>query len=430
MALKQQECHLPHGTSARPGNQRQNGLPPLVFSESRLAHRFSIPPAPLGRCAKIASLDKLRLSWCRFVFIPPVPRGRGTAGEGPPDDPKAAGIPRKLGTRVAGRPRLNGGTSCSFHRQDHLIFNALMKTGYLIDMDGVIYRENHLIPGAGEFVEALMTAGAPFLFLTNNSAPTPEDLSVRLRHLGLPGIPARHFYTSALNTADFLSETHPGCTVFVLGEGGLLTALHERQIANDSIHPSYVVVGEGSSTTERLAKAHECLERGARLLATNPDNWCPVSHDRTRPGAGATAAFLEASSGRRAYYLGKPNGYMFHRACHKLSELALTKPDSVVMIGDTMETDIRGAVESGLLSFLVLSGSTQMEHLSDHVYQPTRVLQSVADLVEEVRTGKASDRMNSPAFTNEDHRGSRSGVRHQTDVFAFHKPRPRPAMTK
>src|SRR5712692_7031828 len=135
-----------------------------------------------------------------------------------------------------------------------------MKVGHLIDMDGVIYRENQLIPGAGEFVEALVATGTPFLFLTNNSAPTPEDLIVRLSHLGISGLAARHFYTSALNTADFLSETDPGCTVFVIGEGGLLAALHERKIANDAIRPHYVVVGEGAPTTERLAKAHECLE--------------------------------------------------------------------------------------------------------------------------------------------------------------------------
>jgi NagD protein len=285
-----------------------------------------------------------------------------------------------------------------------------MKTGYLIDMDGVLYRENQLLPGVVEFVEALIASGSPFIFLTNNSAPTPEDLSVRLGHLGIPGLSPRHFYTSALNTADFLSETHPACTVFIIGEGGLLNALHERKIANDGIAPSYVVVGEGAASLEKLAKAHTCIEHGARLLATNPDNWCPISQDDTRPGAGATAAFLEASTGRRAYYLGKPNGYMFHRARRKLADLAAgALPEQTVVIGDTMETDIRGAIESGLQAYLVLTGSTSIEQLSEYVYQPTRVLRSVADLTDELKSGNPSTRMDSPAYAQTPASGRRSG---------------------
>jgi NagD protein len=306
-----------------------------------------------------------------------------------------------------------------------------MKTGYLIDMDGVVYRENQLIPGVKDFFAVLTDSGAPFVFLTNNSSPTPEDLSVRLGHLGLPGFSPNHFYTSALNTADFLNETHPACTVFVIGEGGLLTALHERKIANDSLHPSYVVVGEGAVSMEKLAKAHSCIERGARLLATNPDNWCPVSGDGTRPGAGATSAFLEASTGRRAYYLGKPNGYMFHRARRLLADIAGgAMPDQIVVIGDTMETDIRGALEAGLQAYLVLSGSTTIEHLADYVYQPTRVLGSVADLIEELESGKPSSRLDSPVYSHALSTNNRFGRRHQTDLEHPGKLRPRPPMTR
>ena len=297
--------------------------------------------------------------------------------------------------------------------------------GFILDMDGVIYREDHLIEGAKELIEAFQETGTPFLFLTNNSAPTPEDLVVKMGHLGIEGLGPRHFYTSAMNTAEFLCSSHPNCTAYSVGEGGLLSAFKEAKIANDAIKPSYVVIGEGTPTMEKLNKAHSLIENGALLIATNPDNWCPVSSTATRPGAGATVAYLEASTGQRAYFLGKPNPYMFARAATKLgSNIPL---GNIVMIGDTLETDIRGAIEVGMQSYLVLTGSTSLQDLPNHVYQPTRIMESVAELVEEIHSGIPSSRIQGITLASRlpetNHRN-----RHQTDEMRATKPRP--AMTR
>jgi NagD protein len=299
------------------------------------------------------------------------------------------------------------------------------KKGLLIDMDGVVYRENHLLPGAAEFVAYLLETATPFVFVTNNSAPTPDDLVVKLRHLGIGGLSARHFYTAAMNTADFLAETHPRCTAFVMGEAGLNLALQKARIPNDSINPSYVIVGEGAPAADKLTKAHELIEKGARLVATNPDYWCPVKSNVTRPGAGALAAYLEASTGRRAYYLGKPNPYMFFRARKMLHR----HTHEVMMIGDTMETDIRGAIEIGMQACLVLTGSTKLEDLMDYVYQPTCVMSGVNELLQELKGGKTTDRLSSPTFASTSGaapKGERIRYVNPVDL----RPRPRPAMTK
>ena len=303
-----------------------------------------------------------------------------------------------------------------------------MKDAYLLDMDGVIYREDQLIPGALELIDLFREHGIPFLFLTNNSMPTPEDLVVKLRHLGMDGLSARHFYTSAMNTADFLRETYPESTAFVLGEGGLLAALKEAGIASDSIDPDFVIIGEGYPSLEKLNKAHGFLERGARLVATNPDNWCPVESSRTRPGAGATAAYLEASTGHQAYYLGKPNAFMFSRARRRLlaGQPSGNDPRHVIMVGDTMETDIRGSVEMGLRSYLVLTGSSRLEDLPRYVYQPTRILASVKELAEEIRSGRPVE-FRPRADTSQQPR--RAG-RHQTDLENYRSRYPRPPMTR
>jgi 5'-nucleotidase len=247
--------------------------------------------------------------------------------------------------------------------------------GYLIDMDGVIYRGGHLIPGADRFVNGLREANVPFLFLTNNSQRTRRDVAIRLQRLGID-VTEHHIFTCAMATARFLSEQKPQGTAFVIGEGGLLTALHENGYAIVDKEPDYVVVGEGRTVSfEMLETALGMIMSGAKLVATNLDPNCPTQGG-LRPGCGATVAMLETASGVKAFSVGKPSPVML-RAARK--ELALST-DQTVVIGDTMETDILGGVQLHYKTILVLSGSTCREDLARYAYRPDKIVPSIADL--------------------------------------------------
>jgi len=260
---------------------------------------------------------------------------------------------------------------------EHPLLNPRrMAKGFLIDMDGVVYRGSTMIPGAVEFIQQLQRIGTPFLFLTNNSERTPKDLVAKFSHFGLK-VSWKNFYTAAHCTADFLVRQFPTSSAFVIGEGGLTMALQEKGIAFDSIKPDFVVVGEGRVLSfELMEKAMRFLEKGSRLVATNPDTWCPTDAG-PRPGTGALAALLESATGQKAYYLGKPNPFMFVMARKRLG----LRTGETIMIGDTMETDIRGAVELGIPAYLVLTGSTKRENVAGYPYQPTGILNSIADLL-------------------------------------------------
>src|SRR5262245_50212475 len=247
--------------------------------------------------------------------------------------------------------------------------------GYLIDMDGVIYRGSQLIPGADDFIRELTRSGIPFLFLTNNSQRTRRDVATRLRRLGFD-IEMEHVYTCAVATARFLAQQKPGGTAFVIGEGGLLTALHENGYAIVDKDPDYVVVGEGRTISfEMVEAALKMVLGGAKLVATNLDPNCPTESG-LRPGCGATVAMLEAASGVKAFSVGKPSPVMLRGA---RKELGLTT-DQTVVIGDTMETDILGGVQLGFKTILVLSGGTRREDLDRYAYRPDMVVDSIADL--------------------------------------------------
>ena len=235
-----------------------------------------------------------------------------------------------------------------------------MKHGYLIDMDGVLYRGAKLIPGADRFIEQLLQRNIPFRFLTNNSQRTRLDVVTKLARLGI-NVGEEHIFTCAMATARYLAQQKPSGTAFVIGEGGLLTALHQNGIAIVDHEPDYVVVGEGRTfNLEMVEAAVQMIMHGAKLIATNPDPNCPTQNGGTRPGCGALVATLEVATGIKAFSVGKPSPIMM-RAARK--EIGLMT-DQTTMIGDTMETDIPGAVQLGFRSVLVLSGGTRQEDLT------------------------------------------------------------------
>jgi NagD protein len=255
--------------------------------------------------------------------------------------------------------------------------------GFLIDMDGVVYRGGQLIPGADRFINELRKADVPFRFLTNNSQRTRRDVATRLQRLGIDVEP-EHVYTCAMATARYLAGQKPGGTAYVIGEGGLLTALHENGYAVVDKDPDYVVVGEGRILTfEMVEAALKLILGGAKLIATNLDPNCPTESGM-RPGCGATVAMLEAAAGVKAFSVGKPSPVMLRGA---RKELGLTT-DQTVVIGDTMETDILGGVQLGFKTILVLSGGTRREDLHRYAYRPDMIVDSIDQLQHDELLGR------------------------------------------
>jgi NagD protein len=242
-------------------------------------------------------------------------------------------------------------------------------------MDGVIYRGRELIPGADTFVKMLVRQDIPFVFLTNNSQRTRRDVVTKLHRLGID-VEERHVFTCSMATARFLAQQKPKGTAFVIGEGGLLNALHLNGYSIVDHSPDYVVVGEGRTVTlEMLELAVQLILDGAQLIATNLDPNCPTSTG-TRPGCGATVAYLETATGKKAFSVGKPSPVMM-RVARKELRLATSE---TIMVGDTMETDILGGVQMGYHTVLVLSGGTQRSDLARYAYRPHQVINSIADL--------------------------------------------------
>jgi len=246
---------------------------------------------------------------------------------------------------------------------------------YLIDMDGVLVSGRTIIPGADQFLERLKARGAKYLVLTNNPLYTPGDLAHRLQTTGLD-IPAERLFTSAMATARFLQSQKPNGVAFVIGESGLTEAIHSVGYVITDDHPDYVVLGETYSyNLAQITKAIRLIAEGARFIATNPDPNGP-SEKGLVPACGAMAALIERASGTSPFFVGKPNPLMMRTAINYLG----VHSEDTVMIGDRMDTDIVAGVESGMETVLVLSGVTRREEVSRYPYQPTHVVESVAEI--------------------------------------------------
>jgi NagD protein len=254
---------------------------------------------------------------------------------------------------------------------------------YLMDMDGVIVHEDQMVPGADRFIARLKDAGVPFLILTNNSMYTTRDLAARLTHIGLP-VTADDIWTSALATARFLADQRPRGSAYVIGEAGLTTALYEAGYTQSDRAPDYVVVGETRAYSfERITHAIRLIGRGARFIATNPDPTGP-SLDGPIPATGAVAAMITRATGVSPYFVGKPNPLMMRSALRAIG----AHSEATVMIGDRMDTDIVAGIEAGMHTVLVLSGISDRETALRYAYLPSRIVDSVADRVDDIALEK------------------------------------------
>jgi NagD protein len=250
---------------------------------------------------------------------------------------------------------------------------------WLMDMDGVLVREEHAIPGADQFIARLRERGVPFLVLTNNSIYTQRDLAARLRTSGLD-VPEEAIWTSALATARFLEDQRPEGSAFVIGEAGLTTALHAAGYTLTDRDPDYVVLGETRTYSfERITRAIRLIESGARFIATNPDATGPTL-DGPLPATGAVAALISRATGIEPYFVGKPNPLMMRSALNAID----AHSETAAMVGDRMDTDIVSGLEAGMETILVLTGLTTVADAERHPYRAARIVDSIADLLDEL----------------------------------------------
>lgn len=244
-------------------------------------------------------------------------------------------------------------------------------------MDGVLYHGNQLLPGACDFITWLREENKKFLFLTNSSERSPRELRQKLNRMGVD-VEESHFYTSALATASFLAAQQPGCSAYVIGEPGLVNALYDAGITMNDVNPDYIVVGDTRNYNfENIQRAVRFIFKGAKLIGTNPDCTNPLETG-IAPATGALVSPIEITTGKRAYFVGKPNPLMMRTGLKILG----CRSEDTAIIGDRMDTDIIAGIESEIDTVLVLSGVSDIHTPSLFPYQPKFILNGVGNILD------------------------------------------------
>ena len=250
--------------------------------------------------------------------------------------------------------------------------------GYILDLDGTVYRGERLIPGAAEAIGELKRRGRRVVFLSNKPLYSRADYADKLSRLGIP-TSADEVINSSLVLARLLSREAPGAKVFAIGEQPLLEELERAglELSEDPGEIEYVIAAfDRTFDYRKLEIAFQALKRGARFYATNPDRTCPVEAGEIPDAAGVIAA-LEATAGREVELVaGKPSRHMVQAALEVLS----LPPQRCAMVGDRLETDIRMARENDLVAILTLTGVTRREDLELAPVAPDYVIDSIAEL--------------------------------------------------
>lgn len=248
----------------------------------------------------------------------------------------------------------------------------------IFDMDGVLWRDQTPIGDLGEIYKMLQFHNIKFAFATNNSTKSPSEYQAKLNRYGIT-TKEEQIITSATTLAEIIKEKFPdGGFVYILGENGLREALQKNGF-NHSDQNVFAVVGglDRQINYEKLKIATLILQQEVDFFYTNADTTFPTP-EGIIPGAGSILRALEVGSGRKAIIAGKPKPKMFEIAMKIIN----ASPDSTLIIGDRLDTDILGGLEAKCLTALVLTGISTLEDLDNSAYKPHLVFENLTDLVD------------------------------------------------